>query len=114
MANRNYNSGRRFEYRVKKFLEQKGYYVMRSAGSKSPFDLIAVPVKQNNIGASILLIQCKHGSKINKKEKDGIILLDATFSDMVYSIIAWSKMHGQIEFEIYDYAEREWVEVGWL
>ena len=36
-----YEKGRRFEYKVKKFYEHLGYYVIRSASSKGLFDLIA-------------------------------------------------------------------------
>ena len=37
----NYERGRVFEYRVKRYLERQGYFVVRSAGSHFP-DLIAV------------------------------------------------------------------------
>lgn len=48
-----YKKGRQFEYRVKRDLEQKGYFVIRSAGSHSPFDLIAFSQE------GVLFIQCK-------------------------------------------------------
>lgn len=64
MTNRNYVSGRNFEYKVKKHLESRGYFVIRSAGSHSPVDLLAV----NPTYYHILVIQCKHGkSRMNKK-----------------------------------------------
>jgi Holliday junction resolvase-like predicted endonuclease len=37
-----YHKGRRFEYQVKKWLEEKGYIVLRTAGSHGFADLIAV------------------------------------------------------------------------
>jgi hypothetical protein len=37
-----YIKGRRLEYKVKKELEKNGYIVIRSAGSHSPFDLVAL------------------------------------------------------------------------
>jgi Holliday junction resolvase len=37
----NYTRGRALEYRVKAHLEAKGYYVFRTAGSHSLFDLLA-------------------------------------------------------------------------
>ena len=43
MANKNYISGRNFEYRTKYFLEKIGYFVMRAHGSKGPFDLVCFP-----------------------------------------------------------------------
>ena len=56
MPNKNYISGRRFEYRVKKHLENKGWVVFRTAGSHSPVDLIAF-----RKGLKPCLIQCKYG-----------------------------------------------------
>lgn len=51
---RSYEKGRRFEYLVKEKLEQAGYMVIRSAGSHSPFDLVAVGKED------IMFIQCKN------------------------------------------------------
>jgi len=42
MTNKNYVSGRRKEYRIKKKLEKEGWIVIRSAGSHSFADLIAI------------------------------------------------------------------------
>lgn len=50
-----YASGRSFEYRVKNFLQLKGYFVMRAPQSKGPVDLIAY-----NKGRC-LFVQCKIG-----------------------------------------------------
>lgn len=36
----NYQKGRSFEYRVANFFKEKGFYVVRTAGSHSLFDLI--------------------------------------------------------------------------
>jgi len=46
--------GRKFEYKVKRRFEDKGYVVFRLAGSK-PFDLIAI----NPNNHEILIIECK-------------------------------------------------------
>jgi len=40
--NKSYTKGRRIEYLAKKILENEGYQVFRSAGSKGPWDLIAL------------------------------------------------------------------------
>lgn len=56
-----YKKGRRFEYKVKKELEEQGYYVIRSAGSRGVFDLIAIKWDE------VLGIQCKLG-KVSEKE----------------------------------------------
>jgi Holliday junction resolvase len=37
-----YHKGRRFEYQFKKWLEEKGYLVLRTAGSHGFADLIAI------------------------------------------------------------------------
>lgn len=50
-----YCSGRTFEYRVKKHLEDAGFFVMRAPQSKGPADLIAYHC---NVG---ILVQCKIG-----------------------------------------------------
>ena len=39
---RPYIKGRRFEYKVMSFFEKLGFYVIRSAGSKGDFDIIAI------------------------------------------------------------------------
>jgi len=50
----NYFKGRRIEYEAKQLLETLGYTVCRTAGSHSPFDLIAF----NRF--KLRLIQCKY------------------------------------------------------
>ena len=58
--NRNYRKGYRFEHRVKRYLEKKGYKVFRIAGSK-PIDLIALAPKR------VYLIECKSRKRDVKK-----------------------------------------------
>ena len=58
MTNKNYNAGRRFEYRVKKWLENMGFVVFRTAGSHSPVDLISFESKFEKTNPK--LIQCKY------------------------------------------------------
>ncbi len=53
MVNKNYVSGRRFEYTIKKELQDQGWIAIRSAGSHSPFDIVAIK------GNKILLLQLK-------------------------------------------------------
>ena len=62
-----YVRGRRFEYKVKKLLEERGYIVVRSAASKGPFDLVALRFGE------ILLIQCKLDGNLSKAEKQQMI-----------------------------------------
>jgi len=105
--NKNYESGRRFEYRVKEYLEKKGYYVMRSAGSKSPVDLIAVPTIHACSITCTMLIQCKHGGKISKQERKELKLFAHSFFDKIKVMYAWSKPHGKIEFYRWDFSITE-------
>lgn len=55
-------SGTRFEWRVRKIISHKDFFVFRSAGSKTIVDLIAF--KKNRI----LLIQCRANSQYTKEE----------------------------------------------
>jgi Holliday junction resolvase len=54
LSNTNYLRGRRFEWKRKKAWEKRGYTVIRAAGSKGPWDLVAVREH-----APVELIQCK-------------------------------------------------------
>ncbi|MHC1600108.1 MAG: restriction endonuclease [Candidatus Methanospirareceae archaeon] len=56
-----YHRGRRFEYKVKRNLEDNGYLVFRMAGSK-PIDLIALK------NGEVLLIECKTYKNVPKGE----------------------------------------------
>lgn len=58
----NYRKGANFEYRTKSDLEKMGYSVVRSAGSHSPADLIAM--KHGEIAA----IQCKFSGILPPRE----------------------------------------------
>lgn len=52
-----YGSGRRAEYRSRDVLVADGFYVVRAAGSKGCFDLVA-------IGPDVVvLVQCKKGTR---------------------------------------------------
>ncbi len=57
MPNKRYNKGRSFEYLARQELEADGFFVIRSAGSKGPIDLVAIDVNQTK------LIQIKSTTK---------------------------------------------------
>ncbi len=59
-----YSRGANFERRVKRYLEEQGWVVFRSAGSHSPADLIALKTGEVN------LIQCKLHGAISKKDRE--------------------------------------------
>jgi hypothetical protein len=54
MPNRNYESGRRFEYKIANELRADGHMILRTAGSHGAFDLVAIS-PEGEVG----LIQCK-------------------------------------------------------
>lgn len=58
MVNKNYAKGYRFEVRVKKHLESKGWTVFRQGKSAFP-DLIAI--KNGNV----ILVECKNHKRFN-------------------------------------------------
>ena len=65
----NYDRGSNFERRVKGYLEVKGWYVMRSAGSHGLVDLIAL--RQGEVW----LIQNKIGGMDSKHNKEQLLEL---------------------------------------
>ncbi len=67
MVNKNYQSGRRFEYKVKKLYEKAGYTVLRTSGSHGFADLIAVKQDIKICDRIIVFIQCKN-RKATRKE----------------------------------------------
>lgn len=60
MPNRNYESGRRFEYRIIRYLNSLGYYCMRAYASRGTVDIIAVPGPSHR---RTLMIQAKHSKR---------------------------------------------------
>jgi Holliday junction resolvase len=68
--NKRYIKGRNFEYRVKKYFEDKKYFVVRAAGSKGIADLVAIPHAFDKSQLYPLIVQCKNTNykKVNKSE----------------------------------------------
>jgi Holliday junction resolvase len=63
-----YERGRNAEYAVKRMLQEMGYrWVIRSAASHSPVDLLA------SNGVETLAVQCKVGGYISLAEKDLLV-----------------------------------------
>lgn len=61
--NKAYQKGYRFELRVKKYFEKKGYYVVRKYASKGAEDLLCVKARrccENEMLSTVLLVQCKN------------------------------------------------------
>jgi Holliday junction resolvase len=62
LPNKNYVNGRGREYRAKAHFEGLGYFVVRSAGSHSPADLVAVK------RGEVVLVQCKPPGGMSRDE----------------------------------------------
>jgi len=69
----NYQRGRRGEYEVKEVLQRQGFFVIRSAGSHSPVDLLS------GNGRVLWAIQVKKGPKslLDKKGAEELIVAAA-------------------------------------
>jgi Holliday junction resolvase len=61
--------GRHFEWRVRDYLKQKGYFVLRSPQSRGPVDLVAIRKGE------ILFIQCRINGYLEKAEKYELVEL---------------------------------------
>ncbi len=79
-----YRKGYKFEWEVRKFLEERGYYVIRSAGSKKP-DIIA------GKGYEVLVIECKYTSKnklyISKDEVKNLLFVADMFNAKPFFLV---------------------------
>ena len=60
----NYDIGRKFEGRVKRHYESEGWFVIRSAGSHSLIDLVALR------SGEVVLIQCKTDGVLSPLERE--------------------------------------------
>ena len=79
-----YRKGYKFEWEVRRFLERKGYYVIRSAGSKKP-DIIA------GKGREVLVIECKYTSKnklyVPKSEVKNLLFVSEMFNAKPFFLV---------------------------
>jgi Holliday junction resolvase len=65
----NYRRGRALEYRIRDDLRERGYLVVRSAGSKGAVDLMAVG------NGDILLVQSKRDGWAKPSERAALVVL---------------------------------------
>ena len=69
MPNKNYLKGRRKEYKIVNKFKEKGLIAQRTAGSHSPFDVIAINPKERRI----FLVQAKPETMSeNQKNKSAL------------------------------------------
>jgi hypothetical protein len=89
MPNLRYNSGRRLEWRVRDYYKDRGFEVFRSAGSKSPADLICISsgfTLGNAEVPQVILVQCKTGAKLMSERQR------KEFRDFCYKIKCEGKL----------------------
>lgn len=84
-----YHKGRRFEYKVRDYLTDRGWVVSRSYGSKGVIDLLA---EKNGIWIGIQAKNRKTGSYLTPKEVSELQTFYDTFdkSNNVFSMSVWS------------------------
>lgn len=63
----NYNIGRSAEWKARRALEKRGYLVLRSAGSRGPFDLVALHPD------GVLCVQVKRKSELSLTEQEKLV-----------------------------------------
>jgi len=73
-----YQRGAAFELRVKAELEDRGWLVTRSPGSRSPFDLMAVPPVAYRLD-NVALVQCKLRGVISRADAAALGRVAETF-----------------------------------
>lgn len=84
-----YAKGRKFEWKVRDRLREKGYTVYRSYGSKGALDLIAIK------GSKILGIQCKNSDKAYLPPADRSKLAHV-YQHREYTISYWDTPNSKI------------------
>lgn len=88
----NYARGRAFEYRVRDIFGDLNYVVLRSAGSHTPIDLIAI-----DVNGKVLFIQCQRGRWF-AKEKLVELCKVARRAHTIAVIACRSKQRGKVDF----------------
>lgn len=91
-SGRNYQNGAAFERQCKRDLEASGYAVVRSAGSHSPADLVAL-----RKGGGTLGIQCKRNGRLDPDEWNEFVGWCASAG--IAPILA-EKVRGGIEYHL--------------
>ena len=94
-----YRKGAKFERQVKDFLEEDDWTVIRSAGSHTVSDLVAIkpqPEALQHPAPWVWLIQCKTDGRLKPKERDGLLELEEHLH--VIPMLAY-KVKGKIKLE---------------
>lgn len=99
MPNKHYNRGSAFERRIKRELEDAGYYVTKSGGSKGPVDLSVV----DRSGYPYFL-QCRKDGRMSKEDFAKLDKLGKTFNIPVI-LVCKPKRNEPVKFEDIYYLE---------
>ena len=90
LASKNYEIGRRFEYRVQNYLRKLGYYVIRSYASKGMLDLIDIPpAAKVGFYNQTLGIQAKANGYVKPTERESLESCKDKWQMTI--LIAWSE-----------------------
>ncbi len=65
----NYRRGRAFEYQVRDHLRERGFVVVRSAGSHTPADLVALG------DLAPWIVQVKRDGRLSATERDAVLTM---------------------------------------
>jgi len=87
-----YRRGRRFEYRVRDYLQAAGYFVLRSPASRSPIDLLAVGKGQS------LFVQAKRSGYCGPQEWNELLGLAESVQGAVPLLVEPGGKRGEILF----------------
>lgn len=87
-----YATGRAFEYRVKRDLRKRGYYVSRSAGSHGAIDVLG------HADGVILMVQCKTDGELPADEWNMLCLLAHWARPIAVPLLASKDERGHIVY----------------
>lgn len=105
MGNPNAAKGTRFEHAVKRDLEERGYFVMRSPASKSAIDLLAVCKDE------VVFCQCKTNGRLDPAPWNE--LYDLALVHGGTPILASKPVRGQISYHRLVGRKVEGSRTGW-
>ncbi|MHA1408865.1 MAG: hypothetical protein ACTSQY_00855 [Candidatus Odinarchaeia archaeon] len=120
MLNKSYIKGRRFEGRVKKFLEEKGWFVVRQYKSRFP-DLIAVRQFKDSTDMSLhtvaIVVECKWNKHLSKEEQEKLLELEYEFGFIPFR--AYLRKEGRKSKIVLERIVRldgkiRWFEIDWI
>jgi len=89
IMNPNYRKGLRFEHEVRDWLTDRGWVVIRSAGSKTAVDLVGI---RNN---QTILVQCKYGRKPPPDERMNLSILEKRTGKNIQVLLAYRPKFGR-------------------